>query len=340
MASTSLPTDDGESDRVAALPTGLRPIEVGELAAQQLDGVAESPPELSAPVPANDEDGNALSTGVRLSDAERIASERLDGAAEGSLKEALAIAPAPRPAAFSLVERIELVDESLVAETVTPSFEPTTDVESSGQAPVLADGAEPSATTSTDGSDPIVPSEITAAASPLAADAVGTEAAVEVSPVSVVDAPPAAVAAPVREGGAPDNVRPLASALDAAARLAADANAAAEALANLQRLLERQLPNVAASPAAAASAEPEAVVPPTSATVAVAPTMAPRPPSLPLHAVRDGSGRTTLRPAMLAPLPPRHAGPERMRFDVRGFLAGFALSWAFGVVLYLYMTSG
>ena len=117
MASTSLPTDDGESNSMAALPTGLRPIEVGELAAQQLDGAAESPPELSAPVPANDEDGNdALSTGVRLADAERIASERLDGAAEGSLKEALAIVPAPRPAASSLVERIELVDESLAAE--------------------------------------------------------------------------------------------------------------------------------------------------------------------------------------------------------------------------------
>jgi hypothetical protein len=29
-----------------------------------------------------------------------------------------------------------------------------------------------------------------------------------------------------------------------------------------------------------------------------------------------------------------------VRLDVRGFLAGFALSWAFGVVLYLFMTAG
>ena len=325
---------------MAALPTGLRPIEVGELAAQQLDGAGESPPEPSAPVPANGEDGNdALSTGVRLADAERIASERLDGAAEGSLKEALAIVPAPRPAAFSLVERIELVDESLAAGTVTPPFEPTTEIQPSDQAPVVADEPEPSPTISTEGSDPIVPSESIAAPSPPAADTVATEPAFEPPPVPAADTP-AAVAAPVRQGALPTTCGPSASALDAAARLAADANAAAEALANLKRLLERQLPNVAASPAPAATAEPEAAVPATPAPVALAPAMAPQPPSLPLHAMRDGSGRTTLRPAMLAPLPPRAARPERTLLDVRGFLAGFALSWAFGVVLYLYMTSG
>jgi hypothetical protein len=337
MASTSLPTDDGESNSMAALPTGLRPIEVGELAAQQRDGAGESPPEPSAPVPANGEDGNdALSTSVRLADAERIASERLDGAAEGSLKEALAIVPPPRPAASSLVERIELVDESLAAEPVAPAFEPPTDIQPSDQAPAVADEPEPSPAISTEGSDPIVASQSIAAPSPPAADAVATEPALELPPIPAADTP-AAVAAPVGEGGAPDNVRPLSSALDAAARLAADANAAAEALANLKRLLERQLPNVAASPAPARPAEPEAAAP---APIALAPAMAPQPPSLPLHAMRDGSGRTTLRPAMLAPLPPRAARPERTLLDVRGFLAGFALSWAFGVVLYLYMTSG
>jgi hypothetical protein len=31
---------------------------------------------------------------------------------------------------------------------------------------------------------------------------------------------------------------------------------------------------------------------------------------------------------------------ERQRLDIRGFLAGFVLSWAFGVVLYLFMTAG
>jgi hypothetical protein len=148
------------------------------------------------------------------------------------------------------------------------------------------------------------------------------------------------VAAPVREAAAPDNVRPLASALDAAAKLAADANAAAEALENLKRLLERQLPNVAANHAPQAAAEPTEAIARTPPTVAVVRAAPLQPPSLPLHAVRDGSGRSTLRPAVLAPLPTPRARPERVRLDVRGFLAGFALSWAFGVVLYLFMTSG
>ncbi len=146
---------------------------------------------------------------------------------------------------------------------------------------------------------------------------------------------PSQIAAPAPSTAVevPEAVRPLASALDAATRLAADANAAAEALANLKRLLERQLPNVAEDPAPAV---PEAGAQ-TSAGAPAAPAM---PPPLPLHAVRDGSGRTTLRPAVLAPPPPRRAQTERVRFDVRGFLAGFALSWAFGAVLYLFMTSG
>jgi hypothetical protein len=31
---------------------------------------------------------------------------------------------------------------------------------------------------------------------------------------------------------------------------------------------------------------------------------------------------------------------ERWNFDVRGFLAGFALSWAIGAVLYVYLVAG
>jgi hypothetical protein len=31
---------------------------------------------------------------------------------------------------------------------------------------------------------------------------------------------------------------------------------------------------------------------------------------------------------------------QRRSLDVPGFLAGFALSWAIGVVLYLFMTAG
>jgi hypothetical protein len=42
----------------------------------------------------------------------------------------------------------------------------------------------------------------------------------------------------------------------------------------------------------------------------------------------------------LEPRPRRRQPADRTRFDVRGFLAGFALSWAFGVVLYLFIMAG
>jgi hypothetical protein len=37
-------------------------------------------------------------------------------------------------------------------------------------------------------------------------------------------------------------------------------------------------------------------------------------------------------------IPRELADRERGRFDVRGFLAGLALSWAIGAVLYVYLT--
>ncbi len=57
---------------------------------------------------------------------------------------------------------------------------------------------------------------------------------------------------------------------------------------------------------------------------------------LPLYAEADVSGDPT--PMSLPPR--RRPPPERRGFDVRGFMAGFALSWAFGVVLYFFMTAG
>ena len=64
-----------------------------------------------------------------------------------------------------------------------------------------------------------------------------------------------------------------------------------------------------------------------------------KPPPLPLQ--EQGAGRPPDRDPQLPMLAPTRGGaPERRRFDVRGFLAGFALSWAFGVVLYLFMTAG
>jgi hypothetical protein len=36
----------------------------------------------------------------------------------------------------------------------------------------------------------------------------------------------------------------------------------------------------------------------------------------------------------------RSAARERQPFDLRGFMAGFALSWALGAALYIYLTAG
>ena len=133
-------------------------------------------------------------------------------------------------------------------------------------------------------------------------------------------------------------MQPLASALDAAVRLAADASVAADALENLKQLLEHkqrlesQLPQSAAGRAPAASNDAEA-----AASVPDAPVPPPLPP-LPLHAELDIAGRPAH--AMLPPQRRRQLPPERRGIDVRGFMAGFALSWAFGVVLYFFMTAG
>jgi hypothetical protein len=122
--------------------------------------------------------------------------------------------------------------------------------------------------------------------------------------------------------GAP---RTLTQAIDTAAKLAADANAAAEALDSLKRLLRQGLPSPTRQPPRAApgvrSTQP----------LASAPSLLPKPPPVPA---------TSPRRLPLAPLPAPPPPAEPLRIDVRGFLAGFALSWAIGVVLYLFMTAG
>jgi hypothetical protein len=113
--------------------------------------------------------------------------------------------------------------------------------------------------------------------------------------------------------------RTLTQAIDTAAKLAADANAAAEALDSLKRLLRQGLPSPTHQPPRAVPGirrpQPLASAPP--------PVPAASPRRLPV-----------------APLPPPPPSAEPMRIDVRGFLAGFALSWAIGVLLYLFMTAG
>ena len=343
MASTPFPPDDGENHHASELPAGLRLSDVERLATQRLEGAADGLPGVPAPQPPNGVETNQpleLPASLRLSDAERIASERLDGAADGSLKEALAIVPADAPssAALPLADRLEAVGDGQATEPRAPHLDAQPAAEASNQQPKTAQAPELSAAAPVEGSDAIVPVECFAAPSLAAAEA-PEDGGLTAEPTEDFHAPvgdPSQIAVPAPSAGVevPEAVQPLASALDAATRLAADANAAAEALANLKRLLERQLPNVAESSAAAAA---EADI---QAGAAVMPAAPATPPAAAAARRARWQRPTTLRPAVLAPPPPRRAQPERVRFDVRGFLAGFALSWAFGAVLYLFMTAG
>ena len=341
MASTPFPPDNGGYDYASKLAS-LRLHDTERPDQQRIDESSGDSPEVSTPAPPIDGvNGHALSTSVRLSDAEHVASERLDGAAEGSLQEALAIAPADAPprAAASLVDRIELVGDDLAAEPAPPPPD-AKPAEASDQASEAAPAPEPAPAAPAEGSGAIDAVESLAAPGP-AVDEGAADGGLPAEPAETSTAPASdrsqtVAVAQIQDARAPESGRPLASALDAAAKLAADANAAAAALENLKRLLERQLPNVAAGNAPHPL---EAAARHVSANAPAAPAPL-QPPMLPLHAVRDGSGRSTLRHAVLAPPPPPRRAAERLRLDVRGFLAGFALSWAFGVVLYLLMTAG
>jgi hypothetical protein len=148
-------------------------------------------------------------------------------------------------------------------------------------------------------------------------------------------------------------IEPLASALDAAVRLATDASVAAEALEKLKVLLQHkhQLEGLrsgqpledkqrvhairSAQPVLARSSR-GAEASASEAHAIAFPASLPLPPlPLPVPAGEASMGRSRL------PLVQRRrALLERRGLDVRGFMAGFALSWAFGVVLYFFMTAG
>jgi hypothetical protein len=154
------------------------------------------------------------------------------------------------------------------------------------------------------------------------------------APAEASEAAALASAPPRVAGGA----QPLTSAFDAAAKLAADANAAAEALESLKRLLQRQ------QQSAGMGFVPSPAPPADDAAWAAAPPKRAVPPPLPSSTLAASDHRGTDGIPDEEPQLPlqltRKRTPERVRFDLRGFLAGFALSWAFGVVLYLFMTAG
>jgi hypothetical protein len=138
---------------------------------------------------------------------------------------------------------------------------------------------------------------------------------------------------PIAHGAIPLAVDPkFAGAFGAAARLAADATAAAEAIENLKRMLEQQLPQSG-----------ETLRPPLHELFGEAAAAA-APPPLPQHEPILGPEEGEPRGASAKPLPRpasrEAAWRERRQFDVRGFMAGFALSWAIGAALYIYLTAG
>ena len=146
---------------------------------------------------------------------------------------------------------------------------------------------------------------------------------------------PAPQDAPARASLPAKGMEPLASALDVAVRLAADASVAADALENLNRLLQHKQQLEGLRSAHGALARPAE-----GAEVSAVEAQAPAPPVLPPLPLPVLAGEGLVGSNRLPFLARQRPSPERRGLDVRGFMAGFALSWAFGVVLYFFMTAG
>jgi hypothetical protein len=274
-------------------------------------GAAEDTPAASDSKPSHNP-AEAVTPSLAEGDAPRSLTEAIDAAARlAAVEEAAIEVAAPAPASA------EAVANSLPA-----------DIDAAPDAPIAMPAPDPVAAAG-------VPSPTSALDAVAAAASVRPEPVHDGAPADPDGASPAADLASAPAAGAAATAQPLTSALDAAAKLAADATAAAEALESLKRLLQRQQQGLA-TPAPPADGPAWAAAPPERAN--------PKPPPLPslmLPATSDPGedGEPDDEPQMPVPVPRKRA-PERVRFDLRGFLAGFALSWAFGVVLYLFMTAG
>jgi hypothetical protein len=151
---------------------------------------------------------------------------------------------------------------------------------------------------------------------------------------------------------------PIASALDAANKLVADADAAAAALENLSRMLQaHQRPaSMIPSPGQHAALRPlhpsarssmpdsrPGPMPPRSVMPDGDPLQmpTPRPEHRPVQRVMRPAPAEVpparpVRPPTLRPAPV----PRDARFDLRGFMAGFAVAGAIGALLYIYLLTG
>ena len=121
---------------------------------------------------------------------------------------------------------------------------------------------------------------------------------------------------------------------DAAARIAAEADATAAALENLKRLLMHRLPEPPiADTSNPQEAGPELTEPP-PIPVYRPPVQLPVTPPPMISAADDAA--TSLSYFEDEDAPPR----QRWGLALGSFFAGFALSWVFGAVLYVYLTAG
>jgi hypothetical protein len=118
---------------------------------------------------------------------------------------------------------------------------------------------------------------------------------------------------------------------DAAARIAAEASATAAALENLKRLLVHKLPESSMAPSPVPRSEDDRAEP-----TAPPPLPAYRPPAhMPITPPPMMPASTAL-----PLLPEEDDEPRRPKAAVGSFFAGFALSWVFGAVLYVFLTAG
>ncbi|HEY5830903.1 MAG TPA: hypothetical protein VIV01_21285 [Hyphomicrobiaceae bacterium] len=309
-------TPPSEADESIAAPSldapsldAPSPSLAAEAAEATAAGAAEDTPAASDSKPSHNPT-EAVTPSLAEGDAPRSLTEAIDAAARlAAVEEAAIEVAAPAPASA------EAITDPLPAD-----IDAAPDAPPAMPAPVAAAG---------------VPSPTSALDAVAAAASVRPEPVHDGAPADPDGASPAADLASAPAAGAEATAQPLTSALDAAAKLAADATAAAEALESLKRLLQRQQQGLA-TPAPPADGPAWAAAPPERAN--------PKPPPLPslmLPATSDPGedGEPDDEPQMPVPVPRKRA-PERVRFDLRGFLAGFALSWAFGVVLYLFMTAG
>jgi hypothetical protein len=390
MSIASSPPEESEEIHGPGLPKRIRLSEVGQIAAERLDGVAEGslqealalrPPDPSAaaePTPVGLVEGKISSLSAAAAPAhphppqaegtdEPLSNEsELSRAIEPpSFPEMPEVTPVSRPSTNGL-DAAAAAAESAIGEPASHSPRPRPDIGGDGAVAASAwPPALPGVATETEAALAAFPADADAHPSSLAADAdtathaAAAEATAFVAPPLFSTEPAAplrsfaeahgavqpAGSAPEAGDGSPEPSLPaatpsqaadpnLANALGAAAKLAADATAAAEAIENLKRLLERQMPLPAQAPR-----QPLHEVFAEHAGAA-------EPPPLPHHAPAPEpemeADRLPMPPTKPMPRPgaKRSAWRERQQFDFRGFMAGFALSWAIGAVLYIYLTAG